>query len=66
MEFHLKKNLFLKDTSLSERFISSKSDVTFFNSTRQPTLKSRSYLYPLSPELLYMALLQRLHFPAHP
>mgnify|MGYP007110349886 CR=1 FL=1 len=37
MEFHLKKNLFLKDTSLSERFISSKSDVTFFNSTRQPT-----------------------------
>lgn len=29
MEFHLKKNLFLKDTSLSERFISSKSDVTF-------------------------------------
>ena len=46
MEFHLKKNLFLKDTSLSERFISSKSDVTFFNRTRQPTLKSRSYLYP--------------------
>ena len=30
MEFHLKKKLFLKDTSLSERFISSKSDVTFF------------------------------------
>ena len=64
MEFHLKKKLFLKDTSLSERFLvscltyirkvtslserfmSSKSDVTFFNSTRQPTLKSRSYLYP--------------------
>ena len=46
MEFHLKKNLFLKDTSLSERFISSKSDVTFFNGTRQPNLKSRSYLYP--------------------
>ena len=46
MEFHLKKNLFLKDTSLSERFISSKSDVTFFNSTRQPSLKSLSYLYP--------------------